>query len=81
VGLGVAEQRHRAVLEVLDGAAVTAVARRYGVSRQTVHVAGGRVPPECSVHGVGRFLDARPLAQRLELAGVVAMDASASAPR
>ena len=34
---GVAEQRHRAVLEVLDGAAVTVVARRYGVSRQTVH--------------------------------------------
>jgi transposase len=40
VGLGVAEQRYRAVLEVLevlDGAPVTVVARRYGVSRQTVH--------------------------------------------
>jgi transposase-like protein len=37
VELGVAEQRYRAVLEVLDGAAVTVVARRYGVSRQTVH--------------------------------------------
>ena len=37
VELGVAEQRHRAVLEVLDGAAVTVVARRFGVSRQTVH--------------------------------------------
>jgi transposase len=37
VELGVAEQRHRAVLEVLDGAPVTVVARRYGVSRQTVH--------------------------------------------
>ena len=37
VELGVAEQRHRAVLEVLDGAPVTGVARRYGVSRQTVH--------------------------------------------
>jgi transposase InsO family protein len=33
----VAEQRYRAVLEVLDGAPVTGVAQRYGVSRQTVH--------------------------------------------
>jgi transposase len=33
----VAEQRYRAVLEVLDGASVTDVARRFGVSRQTVH--------------------------------------------
>ena len=37
VELGVVEQRYRAVLEVLDGVAVTDVARRYGVSRQTVH--------------------------------------------
>jgi len=38
VELGVAEQRYRAVLEVLDeGASVTGVARRYGVARQTVH--------------------------------------------
>ena len=38
VELGVAEQRYRAVLEVLDnGAGVTDVARRYGVARQTVH--------------------------------------------
>jgi len=37
VELGVVEQRYRAVLEVLDGAAVTVVARRFGVSRQTVH--------------------------------------------
>jgi transposase-like protein len=37
-GLGVVEQRYRAVLEVLeDGAPVTEVARRYGVARQTVH--------------------------------------------
>src|SRR5215470_12908175 len=37
VELGVVEQRYRAVLEVLeDGASVTAVARRYGVARQTV---------------------------------------------
>jgi transposase-like protein len=38
VELGVAEQRYRAVREVLDeGASVTDVARRYGVARQTVH--------------------------------------------
>jgi len=38
VELGVAGQRYRAVLEVLDeGATVTDVARRYGVARQTVH--------------------------------------------
>jgi len=38
----VSEQRYRAVLEVLDGATVTEVARRYGVSRQTVHAWLGR---------------------------------------
>jgi len=37
VRLGLMEQRHRAVLEVLGGAQVTDVARRYGVTRQTVH--------------------------------------------
>jgi transposase InsO family protein len=37
VELGVVEQRHKAVLEVLDGADVTAVARSYGVTRQTLH--------------------------------------------
>jgi transposase InsO family protein len=37
VELGVVEQRHRAVLEVLDGASVVEVARRNGVTRQTVH--------------------------------------------
>jgi transposase-like protein len=38
VELGVAEQRYRAVLEVLDeGTSVTDVAQRYGVARQTVH--------------------------------------------
>lgn len=36
--LGLVEQRYKAVLEVLEGAtSVTEVARRYGVSRQTVH--------------------------------------------
>src|SRR4030095_15464993 len=34
----VAEQRVRAVWEVLDGASVTEVARRFKVSRQSVHV-------------------------------------------
>jgi transposase len=38
VELGLVEQRYQAVLEVLnDGALVTDVARRTGVSRQTVH--------------------------------------------
>lgn len=37
VELRVVEQRHRAVLEVLDGATVASVARRFGVARQTVH--------------------------------------------
>ncbi|MGH3985377.1 MAG: helix-turn-helix domain-containing protein, partial [Pseudonocardiaceae bacterium] len=37
VELDVVEQRYRAVLEVLDGASVIEVARRYGVTRQTVH--------------------------------------------
>jgi transposase InsO family protein len=38
VELGLVEQRYQAVLEVIgDGAPVTDVARRYGVSRQTVH--------------------------------------------
>ena len=37
VRLGLVEQRHKAVLEVLGGAQVTDVACRYGVTRQTVH--------------------------------------------
>ncbi len=35
--LRVSEIRYRAVLEVLDGAVISTVAGRYGVSRQTVH--------------------------------------------
>jgi transposase-like protein len=31
------EHRYRAVREVLDGAAVTEVARQYGTSRQALH--------------------------------------------
>ena len=37
VELGLVEQRHKAVLEVLDGSTVVDVAARYGVPRQTVH--------------------------------------------
>jgi len=35
--LNVVEQRYRAVLDALDGIAVTEVAERYGVARRTVH--------------------------------------------
>jgi transposase len=35
--LRVGEQRYRAVWEVLDGASVMEVARRFKVSRQSVH--------------------------------------------
>ncbi len=38
VELGLVEQRLKAVYEVLDGALVIDVAKRYGVTRQTVHV-------------------------------------------
>lgn len=37
VELNLVEQRYQAVLEVLAGATVTDVARRFGVARQTVH--------------------------------------------
>jgi transposase-like protein len=37
VELNVVEQRYRAVLDVLEGASVIEVARRNGVTRQTVH--------------------------------------------
>jgi transposase InsO family protein len=37
VELSVLEQRYHAVMEVVSGAPVTEVARRYGVSRQAVH--------------------------------------------
>ena len=37
VELSVVEQRYRAVLEVLAGSSKTAVAERFGVSRQAVH--------------------------------------------
>jgi transposase InsO family protein len=37
IELGVVEQRHKAVLEVMEGLTVTDVALRYGVTRQTLH--------------------------------------------
>jgi transposase InsO family protein len=57
VELGVVEQRYRAVLEVLEeGAPVTAVARRYGVARQTVHEWLRRYADE----GLGGLADRSP---------------------
>jgi transposase InsO family protein len=46
VELGLVEQRHRAVLEVLDGAKIADVAVLYGVSRKTVHKWLGRYAAE-----------------------------------
>jgi transposase InsO family protein len=46
VELSVVEQRYHAVLEVVSGAPVTEVARRYGVSRQAVHGWLGRYERE-----------------------------------
>jgi len=46
VELSVMEQRYHAVMEVISGAPVTEVARRYGVSRQAVHGWLGRYERE-----------------------------------
>jgi transposase-like protein len=46
VELSVVEQRYHAVMEVISGAPVTEVARRYGVSRQAVHGWLGRYERE-----------------------------------
>ena len=46
VELSVMEQRYHAVMEVISGAPVTEVARRYGVSRQAVHGWLGRYESE-----------------------------------
>ena len=79
VELGVAEQRYRTVLEVLDeGATVTDVARRYGVARQTVHgwlrryVNGGGLAglvdrssrPESCPHQMSAVVEARVIGLR-----------------
>ena len=53
VELRVAEQRYRAVREVLDGASVSEVARRFGVSRQSVHAWLRRYAAEGGQGGLG----------------------------
>ena len=56
IELGVVEQRHKAVLEVLAGSSVVEVAERYGVSRQTLHRWLGRYARS----GIGGLADASP---------------------
>ena len=51
--LRVGEQRYRAVWEVLDGASVTEVARRFTVSRQSVHVWLRRYAADGGLGGLG----------------------------
>ena len=46
VELSVMEQRYHAVMEVISGAPVTEVARRYGVTRQAVHLWLGKYQRE-----------------------------------
>jgi transposase InsO family protein len=46
VELSVMEQRYHAVMEVISGASATEVARRYGVSRQAVHLWLGKYKRE-----------------------------------
>jgi transposase InsO family protein len=53
VELRVGEQRYRAVWEVLDGASVTVVARRFGVSRQSVHTWLRRYAADGGLGGLG----------------------------
>ena len=83
VELAVVEQRYQAVREVLDGAPVTVVARRFGVARQTVHVwlrryadDGGLAnladrssrPVSCP-HQMPAVVEARVVAVRIEHSG------------
>lgn len=68
--LRVAEQRVRAVLEVLDGASVTEVARRFGVSRQAVHSWLNRYAAEGGLGGLGNR-SSRPHACPDQMAPVV----------
>jgi transposase InsO family protein len=53
VELRVGEQRYRAVWEVLDGASVSEVARRFGVSRQSVHTWLRRYAGDGGLGGLG----------------------------
>ena len=53
VELRVGEQRYRAVWEVLEGASVTEVARRFRVSRQSVHSWLTRYAADGGLGGLG----------------------------
>jgi transposase InsO family protein len=82
VELGLVEQRHVAVLEVLDGVPVVEVAARAGVTRQTVHrwltryaaqgLAGlvdqSKAPGSCP-HQMAPAVEARIVAMRVEHPG------------
>ena len=82
VELGLVEQRHVAVLAVLDGVPVTEVAARAGVSRQTVHrwltryaarglaglVDGSKAPGSCP-HQMAPETEALIVAMRVEHPG------------
>jgi len=82
IELGVVEQRHRAVLEVMEGLPVTEVAGRYGVTRQTVHrwlrwyasggiaaLADGSHRPATCPHRTSPEVEARIVALRSEHPG------------
>jgi transposase InsO family protein len=83
VELAVVEQRYRAVLEVLEGASVTEVARRFGVARQTLHqwlrryaadggmanLADRSSRPSWCPHQMPASVEARVLALRLDHPG------------
>ncbi len=83
VELAVVEQRYRAVLEVLEGAPVTEVARRFGVARQTLHqwlrryaadggmanLADRSSRPSFCPHQISPSVESRVLALRLDHPG------------
>jgi transposase InsO family protein len=82
IELGVVEQRHKAVLEVMEGLPVTEVAGRYGVTRQTVHrwlrwyarggiaaLADGSHRPATCPHRMAPEVEARIVALRSEHPG------------
>ena len=79
VELKAVEQRYRAVIDVLDGMSVTDVARRNGVSRQSVHtwlrryadggmagLADKSSKPESCPHQMAPLIEARVVALRRE---------------
>ena len=82
IELGVVEQRHRAVLEVMGGLSVTEVAASCGVTRQTVHrwlrwyasggiaaLADGSHRPATCPHRMAPEIEARIVALRTEHPG------------